>query len=122
MSKRDETPVIRFRRGYDINVLVPTTRLEGFVRVNNRDQKVVLETDTDDGVLQGPVEGWLLLKPGFDQDCERLELTNANYFRAIRQVLKGRAKMAYMRVLAKPFWADANNRVDANRDRFWQDM
>ena len=66
MSKRDETPVIRFQRGYDINVLVPTTRLEGFVRVNNRDQKVVLETDTDDGVLRGPVEGWLLLKPGFD--------------------------------------------------------
>ena len=74
MSKLDESPALKFKRGFDINVVVPTTRLENFVRINNRDQKIVIESEVEDGALHGTVEGWLQLKAGYDQDCERLEL------------------------------------------------
>ena len=122
MSKLDESPALRFKRGFDVNVVIPTTRLEGFVRINNRDQKLVIESEVEDDALRGPVEGRLSLKAGYDQDCERLELVDQDYFATIRQVLRGRAKLAYRRVISNAFWSQNANRVDANRIRFWQDV
>ena len=40
----------------------------------------------------------------------------------LRKVLLGRVVNKHKRILKQPFWSDATNRVDANHDRFWQDL
>ena len=51
-----------------------------------------------------------------------LDWKNEDYHAELRKVLSGRVVNAYERILKQPFWTDATNWVDANRDRVWQDL
>ena len=46
-----------------------------------------------------------------------MRITTRNYGKFSRDVVN-----AYERIPTKPFWSDATNWVDANHDRFWQDL
>ena len=75
-----------------------------------------------DGRTRVKVEGVCRLKSCFGRAAARLDWENEDYYAELQQVLLGRVVNAYEHILTQPFWSDATNRVDVNRDRFWQDL
>ena len=75
-----------------------------------------------DGQSRGKVKGVRRLKPCFYRAVAIIDWKNKYYYAKLRKVLSRRVVNAYERILTQTFWSDATNPVDANRDRFWQDI
>ena len=56
----------------------------------------------------------------FDRRFGRLLWTDGDKFDNLEQILKGRALLAYERVIDRTFWTNQANRIDANWQRFTQ--
>ena len=97
-------------------------------------QTIILKQDMDnstteqaqcpveDGQTRVKVEGVCRIKPCFWRAAARLDWKNKDYYAELRQVLSGCVVNAYEHILTQPFWSDATNRVNANCNRFWQDL
>ena len=81
---------------------------------------VKLRCPTDDGKHRGKVEGFCRAIQVFDRRCGRLLWTDGDKFDNLEQILKGRALLAYERVIDRAFWTNQANRIDANWQRFTQ--
>ena len=68
------------------------------VSKNNRDQVRKLQLDVDNGVVQGRVEGFVALKPGYDRVAAKLEWGDDEYYDNMNQCLIGTSGMAWERV------------------------
>ena len=81
MSRMDETPVFRFKRGWDINAKRTWVPMEGNV-ATGRDRTTVRRQNVpvDDGQIRGRVEGVLSLKFGWDRTFTRLEWGHNEYY------------------------------------------
>ena len=81
MSRLDETPVFKFRRGCDINARRTWVPMEGTVAAG-RDRTAVRRQNVpiDDGQVRGRVEGVLSLKSNWDRTFTRLNWEHAEYY------------------------------------------
>ena len=119
MSLRDKEPAIKMKMDYD-----PDKNKYVIILKQNMDNNTTEQArcQVEDGRTRGKFEGVCRLKPFFQRSAARLDWKNEDYYAELRQVLSGRVVNAYEHILTQPFWSDATNRVNANCDRFWQDL
>ena len=119
MILRDEDPAIKMKLDYD-----PDKNQQTIILKQNMDNNTTKQArcQVEDGWTIGKVEGVCRLKPCFHRAAARLDWKNEDYYAELWQVLSGVVVNAYEFILTQPFWRDATNRVDVNRDRFWQDL
>ena len=118
MSLREENPAINMKLDYD-----PDKNQQTIILKQNMDNNTTEQArcQVEDGQTRGKVEEVCRLEPCFHQAAARIDWKNEDYYAELRQVILGHVVNVYERILVQPFWRDATNRVDANRDRFWQD-
>ena len=118
MILRNEDRAIKMKLDYDPDKNQQTIILKTNMDNNTTEQA---QCQVKDGQTRGKVEGVCRLKTCFRRAAARLDWKNEVYYAELWQFLSGVVVNAYECILTQPFWRDANNRVDVNRDRFWQD-
>ena len=121
MSRLDETPVFKFKHGYDINAKRTWVPMEGNVAAG-QDRTTVCRQNVpvNDGQIRGRVEGVLSLKSNWDRTFTRLEWEHNEYYENFLLCTSGVVQGAAERVLDNEMFSVIENRTEANRVRFFR--
>ena len=118
MSKIDETPILKFKRSYDINVKRQYIQMEG-TAVNGLQTQVRRQSvPIEDGVSRGRVEGFLTAIGPWNRCAIKLNWNDAEWYDNWMLSTTGNVNGALERVLENDFFSNADHRIEANCKRF----